>query len=253
MPAGQIFIEYLFVVVLGLVLGSFSTALVFRSPRGISWTGAARSACPHCNAVLKARDLVPLFSWIFLRGRCRACGQKISAEYPLTELASVLACLGIYWSFGLSFHAFLLFACIPFLLALLVVDIQHMILPDLLVTCLGGLGLLNLAGEIIFSNPVTFPGGALDSIAGAFGYGFLAWGLGWIMEKVLKKEALGFGDVKFFIVAGLWLGLSHLGLFCILSGLLGVLVAIIWKIAKKGPVFPFGPALILSLYFLLIF
>ncbi|MCB1538670.1 MAG: prepilin peptidase [Alphaproteobacteria bacterium] len=70
---------------LGLCLGSFATALVYRLPRGLNWT-TERSRCPSCGHALGVPDLVPVFSWLFLRGRCRHCGTRIPARYPLIEL-----------------------------------------------------------------------------------------------------------------------------------------------------------------------
>lgn len=74
----------------GLIIGSFATALVYRLPRGLDWV-SARSRCPSCGHVLGVPDLVPVFSWLFLRGRCRHCGTKIPARYPLIELSFGLA------------------------------------------------------------------------------------------------------------------------------------------------------------------
>ena len=88
-------------------------------------------------------------------------------------------------------------------------------------------------------------------VAGAVVFGLFAWLLGVAVSKVLKKDALGFGDVKFFMVAGLWLGVLNLANFAILSGFLGVLFGLIWQKSGKGEIFPFGPALIVALFVLL--
>jgi leader peptidase (prepilin peptidase)/N-methyltransferase len=249
-----IFTEHIIVVFVGLVLGSFATALIYRSPRDIPWHGIGkegRSACTHCKTILTLRDLVPLFSWLASRGRCRTCGQKIGAVYPLTELVVLLACLGVYWSWGFSIEAGLLMLCIPFLVALVVIDLQFMILPDALVVIAGLLGLVRLGLGYFYDHSLVLQD-VWDGLAGGVGYGAFAWILTLVMNRVLKKEAMGFGDVKFFAAAGLWLGLSQLGTFCILSGFLGVALALAWKAMKKGDIFPFGPALIMSLYLLLI-
>lgn len=230
---------------MGLALGSFATALVYRVPRNIPWGTAARSSCPHCNTALKARDLVPLFSWAAVGGQCRYCKADIGYIYPLVELGVLLGCLGVYWALGLTPESVTVIFCVPFLAALLVIDLQYLILPHQLILIAGGLGLAQLA--------VAFPDGVQDKLAGMAVYGLAAWLLGFGMTRFLKKDALGFGDVKFFAMAGLWLGLAQLGWFCLLSGIFGIILALAWRLAGKGEVFPFGPALIVSLYVLLIF
>lgn len=243
--------EFLVVAFLGLVLGSFSTALTYRIPRGISW-GAKRSACTSCQNPLGLMDLIPLFSWLLSKGRCRHCQARISPLYPVIELVTLLSVLGLYMAYGFTPQAFLVMFAMPFLVALLFIDLEHMILPDVLNMILAGLGALNLIMLVFYAHEISLTGALTSYVLAAAVYGAVAWGLGWAMSKILKKEALGFGDVKFFAVAGLWLGLGEMALFCILGGLFGVLFGILWKITKKDDIFPFGPALIASFYALLL-
>ncbi len=255
-----VFLEVLIVAALGLALGSFSTALIYRIPRNISWAfgpskkatdpKAGRSVCISCGRVLSVADLVPVFSWVFLRGKCRQCGAKIPTRYPLTELGVVLACLGAYAVFGFQAQTFFIMATVPFLAALLVIDLDHMILPDQLVMIVGVIGAAKLLYEVFFG--AGGPELAAAYAGAAVFYAVLSWLLGYGMGKLLKKDSLGFGDVKFFAVAGLWLGFSGLPAFLILSGVAGVVFAVIWQRIKKEAVFPFGPALITSLYAVLL-
>ncbi|GJL84514.1 MAG: type 4 prepilin-like proteins leader peptide-processing enzyme [Micavibrio sp.] len=254
--------ELLIITAAALALGSFSTALIYRVPRNIPWAfgtskkgepTAGRSVCTSCKAVLSPLDLVPVFSWLFLRGKCRQCKTLIPARYPLTELGVVLACLGAYAVFGFNAYTFFIMAAIPFLMALLVIDLDHMILPNQLVFIVGLIGLGHLL-FVFFSSSFTmdrFELVAMYVVAALF-YAGLSWFLGWFLTKILKKDALGFGDVKFFAVAGLWLGLSNVAPFLILSGLLGIVFSVVWQKVKKEAVFPFGPALITSLYVVLL-
>lgn len=248
--------EQVVVVIIGLVLGSFSTALAYRVPRGIPWIVAAekkpvRSQCVHCQKNLAVRDLVPVFSWLVNRGCCRFCGRDISVQYPLTELGALLACLGAYITFGFTPEAFFVIACVPFLMALLLIDLERMILPDQLVAAVGVLGVLRLVTEF-YSYGITGQEALFEYAAGFLIYGWTSWLMGAVMTYILGRSALGFGDVKFFAVAGLWLGVSNLGWFFVMAGFLGMLIAIIWKIAGRGVVFPFGPSLIVSFYVLLV-
>ena len=253
------FLEFLIVIILGLVLGSFATAMIYRIPRGIPWAFAGnnnsdemtayRSSCTSCKERLKPIDLIPLFSWLLTKGKCRYCHEPISIKYPLTEIAVVLACLSIYFIFGFSLKGCLLISLVPFLVALFVVDLEHMILPNELVFVIGFIALINMALEWIRTDDIFI---ILEGISSAAIYGLLIWFLGCFMSRVLKRQALGFGDVKFFIVAGLWLGLENLSFFFLLSGLFGIVFAIVWKWLKEESLFPFGPALIAALYVLLL-
>lgn len=253
--------------VLGLILGCFSTALVYRAARGIPWgfmksespneMSAYRSACTSCKTVLSPRDLVPVLSWLLARGKCRHCGCAIGVSYPLTEIGVALACLAAYAVMGPGLETAFVIAAAPFLFALLIIDARYLILPDSLIGALAVIGAANKAifvyHEAIVTNAPA-AGLAFQAIIIAPAvYGILAWFLGFLMSKLLKKDALGFGDVKFFALAGLWLGLHQLGWFCVVSGALGVVLGLIWKAAGRGDVFPFGPALIATLYLLLIF
>ncbi len=252
MPVEPYFIEMIIVTLLGLVLGSFCTAIVYRIPRDIPW-GVQRSSCPSCNTNLKAMDLFPIVSWALCGGKCRHCKAPVAARYPLVEFGVLLASLSTYGALGFTPEAFFVIAAVPFLVALLIIDLDHLILPNQLVFIVGGIGAVRLAFH------VSSIGLGTDSlyiagfyILGAAVFAGLSWFLGWFMTKILKRDSLGFGDVKFFAVAGLWLGAEQLATFFVMSGSLGIIFALIWQMIKKEKIFPFGPALITSLYALLL-
>ena len=240
-------LQWLFVILMGLAFGSFTTVL---ATRGTFLSLKARSICPHCKTVLGLWDLFPLFSWLFLKGRCRHCGKPIPLTYPLIELSVLL--LGVTYFVLYGFmpigKLMLFFVATAALVALFVYDLKHKILPNNLIVLLVGAGLFYRfwPGYIESYNAQIVEYGA-----GALIYGVLALVLSVVMEKTLKKKALGMGDVKFFAVAGLWLGLSNLGAFCILGGVLGVILGVLWQKIRKEALFPFGPALITS--FLIVF
>lgn len=242
------FFFWLTTLLLGLCLGSFATALAWRLPRGIPLAAKARSGCPACGHDLAVRDLVPLFSWIFLRGRCRYCGAPVGWRYPLIELGTVFLCLGFHAAFGFSVVTFCAFVMAPALVAMTDIDFRHKILPDVLNAALAASGLAAAAFSAI--DAFDPPAHALAMVGQALGagamYGTLAWGLRLLFLKMMGKEALGLGDVKFFAAAGVWLGLSpdSLAAFLLLSGVCGVLIALGWKRATGEAEFPFGPALI---------
>ena len=247
------FIGFMLFVFLGLILGSFSTALVYRIPRQIPWfrfTGPyRRSFCPDCSTILGIRDLVPVFSWLGSGGRCRHCGARISARYPVIELIVLIASITVFWFKGMSIETFLLVSFVPFLVALAVIDFEKMILPDQLTVICGALAILLAGWRSCESGEASlFIGHFLAAVI----YGLASWILGAATGKLLGKDSLGFGDVKFFAVAGMGLGLEALLLFMIFSGGFGVLLALVWQLVTKSRIFPFGPALILAFFTLLL-
>jgi prepilin signal peptidase PulO-like enzyme (type II secretory pathway) len=245
-------VQLVIVVLTGLVLGSFATALAWRVPRGLNWVNG-RSKCTGCGAVLGGIDLVPLLSWLAFRGRCRHCGAAIGMRYVLIELGVLAACIGLYIAWGFSAPAFIMMMMIPFLAASLVIDIDSMVLPDQLTLAAAIAAAVFLAYSGFqdgtaddFMNIILSRAGAAILFAG------VTWGIGTGMTWFLKKEALGFGDVKLMGTAGLWLGVSYLPIFFILAGIIGILWGAVWRFLYKEPLFPFGPALILALYICLI-
>lgn len=254
-------IELGLVILLGLALGSFATALIHRIPLGVSWMtskaannreGNMRSACPKCHHTLGILDLIPVFSWLCLKGSCRHCKSKIPIIYPLSELTVLCACLGIFAVHGLNIPALIMIFTMPFLIALLVIDLKYMILPNQLVAICAAFG-----AALLFYKALNTP--EIEPLFAYYGssaaiFALFSWVLGKIMTKILRQDALGFGDVKFFAVAGLWLGLANLPVFCILSGFFGAGISIMQrKVApEEGGAFPFGPALIISFYLLLL-
>lgn len=245
---------FLPVILLGLCLGSFATAIIWRSERGLSWISQdkspARSACPSCGAQLGARDLVPFFSWLFLRGRCRFCSKPIPVFYPLTELSVAGFTFVLFWVWGAFAPVWPLLLAVPFLVAALVIDWRHMILPDDINAALFMLSVLH-AGLIWWQADWDWMV-ATDRVLAAIILTGVFFAVGQIMSRWKKREALGMGDIKFLPSAGLFLGMAAIPSYMILSGALGVVLALMkGKNGGTGP-FPFGPALIAALYLHLI-
>ncbi|MDH5722146.1 MAG: prepilin peptidase [Alphaproteobacteria bacterium] len=243
-------IGFIIYACLGLVFGSFSTALIYRVPRGKNWI-SERSKCCSCQVELGCIDLVPVFSWLLSGGKCRHCKTKISASYPVREILLLFLSLGVYFSYGLSIEGLLIAISLPFLFSLFFIDLEHKRLPDPLVAILFTIGLVRVfyllsLGEDSLSLL------AADFLGGAVLYAATFWVTGFVTSAVLKKKALGLGDVKFAASAGIWLGITNLAYFLVLSGLMGVIIGLIWKYFVKEVHFPFGPALILSFCFILL-
>lgn len=230
----------IFSALVGLCLGSYATALSYRIPRGISMIKKSRSACPACDHDLGIADLVPFFSWLFLRGRCRYCHAKIGFRYPLIEIATAFLCVAFHVFFGFTPATLAMFMAAPVLVAMIDIDLHYKIIPDSLNLALFVIGLVVLA--------LTPDADWIDAAGGVVLYGFGSWALRFIFMHIMKREPMGLGDVKFFAAAGVWLGLSaeKLAIFLLLSGLSGVVLGLLWRWRTKNPEFPFGPALILS-------
>ncbi|MCM2343865.1 MAG: prepilin peptidase [Alphaproteobacteria bacterium] len=245
---------WLLVVPLGLCLGSFASAIAARVPQGRSWIVSdkkfSRSACMICGHQLSVLDLVPLFSWIFLKGRCRYCHGAIGWHYPVIELTCLLMALLVYGGWGYSLTALFVFLAIPFCVALCVIDLKHMVLPDQLNFILAVLGI----GYVLSSLPPAVSVGiALAGVAvGAALYALTIFSLGKLIGWLKHREALGLGDVKFMAVAGVWMGLSSLPYLLMAGGTLGVFLAMFWKKLTGEERFPFGPALIIGFLLVLL-
>ena len=229
--------------VLGAILGSFATALIHRMPIGIDWVKKP-SHCTKCEHKLGFADLFPIFSFIFSLGRCRYCSQKYGYYYLFIEIIMTLGFLVIAYYGGPNFKTFILISLYFLAVVICAIDFKHYIIPDEL-----NIALLVLSFLWGYHNNYFLE----DFILMTLGYFLFAWVLRWSMFKWKGREALGFGDVKFFGAVGCFLDISILPCFLFLSGLAGILIAIIWKILKKGDMFPFGPALVLSLLFCVAF
>lgn len=244
------------IVVLGLVLGSFATALAHRLPRDISMISVVHSRCNACRANLGARDLVPVLSWLFLRGKCRQCGVAIGWHYPLMEIATVAVCVLFYTVYGLTAETALIFALAPVLVSAIDIDLRHRIIPDAL-----NLSILLIGAAVFTVNAVlsAAPLRFMADHAGA-GWGFLIYGGGAFVlrqagQMVLKREPLGLGDVKFFSAAGFWLGLNAeaAATFLVLAGGIGTALALFWRRMTGEDEAPFGPALMAAFIVVLYF
>jgi leader peptidase (prepilin peptidase)/N-methyltransferase len=175
-------------------LGSFLGTLILRLPEGRPLF-LDRSHCEACGQTLGVRDLVPLFSWLLLKGRCRLCGAKLGAFYPLIELAAVGVAL---WAL-LTLPAPLVWPTAALgwvLLALAVIDARHFLLPDVLTLPLIPAGL----AVAWWLDPGQLLHHALGAALGFVGFA----GLAWVYRKLRGREGLGLGDAKLLAAAGAW-------------------------------------------------
>lgn len=217
---------------LGLVMGSFCNAWAWRIVHGES-IARGRSHCALCGHTLAPRDLIPLVSWLLLRGKCRYCGAPISPRYPAVELISGLYYFSILLRFGLSADALRLLILGSLLLTASLVDLDTMELPD---------GLLLAAA---LSALLRLPGGWKSALLGAAAVSLPLLLLVLLADRLLGRETMGGGDIKLVAVLGLHFGPLQTLFLLILACVLGLLLGAALKKAKDAP-FPFGPALALA-------
>ncbi len=231
-------IELLLILATGLIFGSFITCASWRLPRGLDVVKKP-SYCPSCNTKLGFKDLWPVLSWASAGGKCRHCKALVHWRYPATELATAAIFFLLYDRFGLTSQSIVLALLAVALLVMIVVDFEHYIIPDEIHYFLLPLGFFY--HWIMKSDMGDVLGGIIVGLI--IGPG-LHYGYRWLR----KKEGLGFGDVKFMVIAGLWLGLTAMPPFLFFSGAIGVALGLFWRIIGRGPRFPFGPALGASMF-----
>ncbi len=247
------------VFLFSLLIGSFLNVVIHRLPKMMeaAWhvqcaelhgeaaapapaynLWAPRSACPHCGHRITALENVPLLSWLWLRGRCSACGTAISARYPLVELLTALLSAVAAWKWGVSVQTLGALLLVWTLVALAFIDFDTTLLPDSLTLPLLWLGLLfNLGGHFASLS---------DAVIGAMaGYGIL-WSVYWLFKLATGKEGMGFGDFKLLGALGAWLGWQLLPVTLLLASVVGAAIGIAMivfvKHDRRVPI-PFGPYL----------
>lgn len=227
--------------VIGLVVGSFLNVCIYRLPEGKSIVSPP-SACGSCSHRLGVLDMIPVLSYILLRGKCRYCGMPYSSRYALVELLTgcLFALCGLYYLPGISLA--LVFVFVASLVVLTFVDFDHQIILDEVLLLMLGCG----AAYVFFTT-----GDYWDAL---YGMGF-AGGL-MLLIFVLSRGGMGAGDVKLCFVLGLWLGLKAsivcLMLSFIFGGVIGVFLLATGIKGRKDPI-PFGPFLCIGAYISLLF
>jgi len=234
----------------GLVFGSFFNVVICRVPEKKSIV-KPRSACPSCGSVLMPKDLIPLFSFIFQKGRCRYCKCSISPQYPIVELASGLMLTAIYLKYGISPELFFLGYLMSVLLIVFFIDLKHMIIPNGLVLAGIAGGLVFFAVRFFYNDKITDGEqwySPLLGIAAVSGFLLLIAVIGMI---IYGQDAMGMGDVKIFIPISLFLGfkLSVLTLLLtiFLGGLTGLFL-IVAKLKKRKSQIPFAPFIVIGTF-----
>jgi leader peptidase (prepilin peptidase)/N-methyltransferase len=253
-------IGYIFIGLLGAIIGSFLNVVIHRIPREESIV-FPNSRCPSCGAVIAFYDNVPILSYVVLAGKCRSCRDPISARYPAVELMTALLFLTVAWRNGLSLILPFDLVFVSALVALIFIDAEHMILPNAITypgiafALLARLTIPYLLGQPHFDDLDSLMQGALaglpvgvvsllGALLGALIGGGSLWLMGWIWEKLRGIEAMGLGDVKMMFMVGAYFGwrLTILTLFLgVLSGsVIGTFMMLRQEQRNMQMLLPFG-------------
>ena len=205
------------------------------------------SSCPACQHKISALENIPVISYLFLKGRCKACNVKISPQYPIIEIFTGIITAYIAWHFGFNLQALFAMFLTWALICLSMIDLEHSLLPDDIMLPFLWLGLAcNIYG--IFTD-------IHSSLIGAIlGYSVL-WLIFMSFKIVTGKEGMGYGDFKLLALLGAWFGWQYLPLIILLSSITASVIGIamiIFKGRDKTTAFPFGPYLAIAGWIILI-
>lgn len=239
-------------------MGSFLNVVIFRLPNnmnidsnssesktnvdsdfvGTIWWG--RSKCPHCKAVISIKHNIPILSYIFLKGKCSDCQNKISIQYLIVELLTAICfCFLLYISTSITQLAFIaIFSA--FLISLTMIDINKMILPDQLTLTLLWIGLLANTDGLFIDLEHAVMGAIL-------GYSIL-WSVFWLFKLLTGKNGMGYGDFKLLAALGAWLGWQSIPSILLVASIMGIIYGVFMKVKTSliKNEYAFGPFLAIA-------
>ena len=235
----------LFIFLFGLAVGSFLNVCIYRIPLpDVSIHSPRRSFCPECNETIKVHDNIPILSYLILWGKCRYCKARISVIYPLVELATGALFLFMFYHFGLTLEFLLALVFITVLLPISVIDVRYYIIPNVIIATGLILGVVIVCAIAYQRADVWY---LLTRLIGAVTGGMALWLIAVIGSAILRKRAMGGGDIKLMALIGLFLGawspLVMVIAFSALSGaIVGSALILSGRKSRQSPI-PYGPFL----------
>ena len=225
------------VAIFGLCIGSFINVCIYRIPQKKSIVSPG-SRCPDCETPIRFYDNIPVISYLWLKGKCRYCGVRISARYPMVEILSGAFAFLISLKFGISIEGLIWYAFTSVLLLITYIDHDHQIIPD--VITLPGIPIAFLAS--LFLPQISW----LESVLGILIGGGILYLIAVLYTLLTKKEGMGGGDIKLLALIGAAIGWKGVLFTIFLASLVGAVSGILVMIQQKGNfklAVPFGPFL----------
>ncbi|MCG7311702.1 prepilin peptidase [Priestia flexa] len=222
----------LYILTLGLILGSFYNVVGLRIPARESIV-RPRSSCPSCQHVLTARELVPVLSYLIQKGKCRSCGTSISIKYPMVELLTGILFVLSFRLYGFQWETLVAWTLVSLLMIVVVSDLAYMLIPDKVL-------LFFLPVVVVLRLFVPLDPWWDMFLGAAAGFGLL------LLIALVSKGGMGGGDIKLYGVLGLVLGFKLVLLSFFLAAVIGAIVGIFGMIVGKvqrGKPMPFGPSI----------
>ena len=243
--------DYLFVIILGGLWGSFANVCIYRLPleKGVV---SGRSYCPKCKKQITWKDNIPILSYFLLSGKCRKCKKPISSQYSLVEFLSILFFTIIYFLYGITLTTLLLMILSLSFIIIFFIDLKHFIIPNEITFSMMALGFIKSFDPNLNS---IFPNYINSLIGGLLGYGII-WSIIYFYKQVRKKEGMGLGDAKLFGVVGFWFGWLAIPFIIFLSSviaLLSVVPSLLKNSRTMSSQIPFGPYIIVGTLVYLVF
>ena len=230
------------IIILGLIIGSFLNVVIYRLPLKKSIIFPS-SHCPNCETKLKYYDLIPVFSFIFSKGRCRYCEEKIPIQYPIVELLTGLLFLLAFLNYGLASEFIIFIILISSLIVVSFIDIKYQIIPNKITFSFISLGLLF---SLIFDH-ISFINSLLGLVIPA---GLL------LLIAFIYKKGMGIGDVKLIGMIGVFIGWQYALISIFIGALLGSIYGIYMmltdKMTRKTRI-PFGPFISLGAVIMILY
>ena len=243
---------YILLFLLGAIFGSFANVCIYRLPLEQSIV-TNRSYCPNCKKKIAWYFNIPIFSYLYLQGKCFNCKKKISSQYLIVEIISAFSFIVIYYMFGFSIETLLLIFIFSIYLIIFFIDLKHFIIPNSLnfTLIISGFfkNFIPQLDKFLFSDLIS------SIIGGIIGYAMI-WGIIKLYKKLKNIEGMGLGDAKLFCGIGLWFGYQSVFIIIFLASIIALIVIapklIMGKIKMKNEI-PFGPFIIIGNLVYLIF
>lgn len=229
-------------VILSILLGSFYNALIYRIPRHLSFI-LPSSSCPLCNQSIRWFDNIPILSFIILQAKCRNCHKSISFRYLTVEILSPLLMIVIIFNSESIKNIIIDYSFFSFLLLIFFIDLDHKIIPNSLTYTMAIIGIIL---NFFYFN---FYEAIYSTFLGAFIGGVPILLLMYIFKKIRGVDGMGMGDIKLFIVLGIWLGWFGCLMVIFISSMLGSLLGIVGIMTNKVKFkqqLPFGPFIVIA-------